>query len=140
MVGAADPRRGCRALATTCSALGPIDERDIAAVAVRALCDDGHAGAEYVLTGPQCVSQLEQVSIVGRVIGRSLRIEEISPEQARNELFSLWPASVVNMLLEAWAAAIDQPAFVTSKVADITGAPARSFFEWANDHASEFQA
>src|SRR5579862_6819404 len=29
----------------------PIDERDIAAVAVRALCDDGHAGAEYVLTG-----------------------------------------------------------------------------------------
>src|SRR6266481_2814622 len=27
----------------------PIDDRDIAAVAVRALCEDGHAGAEYVL-------------------------------------------------------------------------------------------
>ena len=35
----------------------PIDERDIAAVAVRALCEDGHAGAEYVLTGPQSLTQ-----------------------------------------------------------------------------------
>ena len=40
----------------------PIDERDIAAVAVRALCEDGHAGAEYVLTGPQSLSQFEQMS------------------------------------------------------------------------------
>jgi uncharacterized protein YbjT (DUF2867 family) len=29
----------------------PIDERDIAAVAVRALLDDGHAGQAYLLTG-----------------------------------------------------------------------------------------
>ena len=34
----------------------PIDERDIAAAAVRALSEDGHAGAEYVLTGPQSLS------------------------------------------------------------------------------------
>jgi uncharacterized protein YbjT (DUF2867 family) len=37
----------------------PIDERDIAAVAVLALCEDGHAGAEYVLTGPESLSQFE---------------------------------------------------------------------------------
>ena len=43
----------------------PIHERDIAAVAVRALCEDGHAGAEYVLTGPQSLSQSEQVSTIG---------------------------------------------------------------------------
>jgi uncharacterized protein YbjT (DUF2867 family) len=30
------------------AATAPIDERDIAAVAVRALCVEGHAGAEYV--------------------------------------------------------------------------------------------
>src|SRR6266550_4167895 len=63
----------------------PIDERDIAAVAVRALCEDGHTGAEYVLTGPQSLSQLEQVSIIGSVTHRSLRMEEISPEEARRE-------------------------------------------------------
>src|ERR1700693_5703196 len=63
----------------------PIDERDIAAVAVRASCHDGHAGAEYVLTGPQSLSQFDQVSTIGRMIGRSLRIEEIPPDEARRE-------------------------------------------------------
>ena len=118
----------------------PIDERDIAAVAVRALCEDGHAGAEYVLTGPQSLSQFEQVSTIGRVIGRSLRIEEISPDEARRELLTIGPLPAVNMLLNAWAAAIGQPAHVTSTVAEITGAPPRTFLEWATDNAAEFRA
>jgi uncharacterized protein YbjT (DUF2867 family) len=116
----------------------PIDERDIAAVAVRALCEDGHAGAEYVLTGPQSLSQFEQVSTIGRVIGRSLRIEEITPEEARRELLRIGPLVAVNMLLDAWAAAIGQPAHVTSTVAEITGAPPHTFLDWATDNAAEF--
>ena len=116
----------------------PIHECDIATVAVRALCEDGHAGAEYVLTGPQSMSQFEQVQTIGSVIGRSLRMEEISPDEARRELLAIMPAFIVNMLLDAWAAAIGQPALVTSTVAEITGAPARTFHEWANDHAAEF--
>src|SRR5499425_3256596 len=118
----------------------PIDECDIAAVAVRALCDDGHAGAEYVLTGPQSLSQFEQVSTIGRVIGRSLRIVEISPDEARRELLRVGPLPAVNMLLEAWAAALSQPAHVTSTVAEITGAPAKTFLQWATDNATEFRA
>src|ERR1051326_4351134 len=88
----------------------PVDERDIAAVAVRTLCEDGHGEAEYVLTGPQSLSQFEQISTIGSVIGRPLRIEEISPEDARYELLTFIPALAVNMLLDAWAAAIGQPA------------------------------
>lgn len=118
----------------------PIDERDIAAVAVRTLCDDGHARAEYVLTGPQSLSQFEQVSTIGRAIGRSLRIEEISPDEARRELLTVIPLPGVNMLLQAWAAAIGQAAHVTSTVAEITGAPAKTFLAWATDHAAEFWA
>ena len=118
----------------------PIDERDIGAVAVRALCEDGHAGAEYVLTGPQSLSQFEQISTIAGVIGRTLRIEEMSPEEARSEPLALMPAAVVNMLLDAWGAAIGQPAFVTSTVAEITGTPARTFRDWATDHAAEFLA
>jgi len=117
-----------------------IDERDIAAVAVHALCEERHAGAEYVLTGPQSLSQFEQISTIGDVIGRSLRMEEISPEEARRESLALMPAVVVNMLLDAWAAAIGQPALVTSTVAEITGAPARTFRDWAADHAAEFRS
>jgi len=117
----------------------PIDERDIAEVAVRALCEDGHAGAEYVLTGPQSLTQFEQVSAIGRVIGRSLRSEEISPEEARRELLTIGPLVAVNMLLQAWAAAIGQPAHVTSTVSEITGAPPHTFLDWATDNAAEFQ-
>ena len=45
----------------------PIDERDIAAVAARALHEDGHVGGDYVLTGPESLSQAEQVRIIGAV-------------------------------------------------------------------------
>jgi uncharacterized protein YbjT (DUF2867 family) len=119
----------------------PTDERDLAAVAVRALCEDGHDSAEYVVTGPQSLTHAEQVQTIGRAIGRQLCVEEISPEEARSALLPvLGSATVVNMLLNAWAAAVGQPAFVTSTCADVTGAPARTFLEWATDHAAEFRA
>ena len=119
----------------------PTDERDLAAAAVRTLCEDGHVGAEYVLTGPQSLRQGEQVHTIGRAIGRSLRVEEISPEDARSELVPvLGSLRVVNMLLNAWAAAIGQPAYVTSTFAEVTGTPPRTFLEWAKDNAAEFRA
>jgi uncharacterized protein YbjT (DUF2867 family) len=121
------------------AATAPIHEQDIAAVAVRALCEDGHAGAEYVLTGPQSLSQAEQVYTIGNVIGRSLRMEEISPDDARRECLSQMPLFVANMLLNAWAAALGQPALVTSIVEEVTGTPARTFLEWATDHAADFR-
>src|SRR6266480_1423109 len=98
-----------------------------------------NAGAEYVLTGPESLSQFEQVSTIGGVIGRSLRIEEISPDEARRELLRIGPMPAVNMLVDAWAAAIGHPAHVTSSVAEITGAPPHTFLDWATDNAAEFQ-
>lgn len=121
------------------SPTAPIHELDIAEVAARVLCEDGHGGADYVLTGPQSLSQLEQVSIIGDVIGRSLRFAELSPEEALRELSALMPPPVVGMLLNAWAAGIGQPAFVASTVADITGRPPRTFRDWVEDHAAEFR-
>jgi hypothetical protein len=35
-------------------------------------------------------------------------------------------------------AAVDRPAFLTSAMEDVTGARARTFREWAGDHAAEF--
>ena len=117
----------------------PIDERDIAAVAARALYQDGHAGGDYVLTGPESLSQAEQVSIIAETIGRPIRFEELTPDEFRRETEGRWPPPVVNMLLNAWGAAIGQPAFVTSAVADIVETPARTFRQWATDHAAAFQ-
>jgi len=118
----------------------PIHEGDIAEVAVRALCENGHAGAEYLLTGPQSLSQAEQLHTIGNVIGRSLRMEEMLPEEARTELLRIFRAPViVNMLLDAWTAAAGHPAFMTSTFTEITGKPARTFREWATDHAADFR-
>jgi uncharacterized protein YbjT (DUF2867 family) len=116
----------------------PIDERDIAAVAARALYEDGHAGGDYVLTGPESLSQAGQVNIIGSAIGRRIRFEELSPEEFRRETAGQWPEAVVNMLLAAWQATIGHPAFVTSTVADVLGSPARTFRQWAADHAEAF--
>ncbi len=116
----------------------PIHEQDLAAVACRALLETTHDGAEYVLTGPQSLSQLEQVMTIGEVIGRSLRFEEMSPETARREL--PFPAPALNMLLNAWAAAIGQPALITSTVKEVTGKPAQTFRDWATHHAEAFRA
>ncbi len=117
----------------------PIDERDIAAVAARALYEDGHAGREYTLTGPESLSQAEQVRILGDAIGRRIQFEELSPEDFRRETAGTWPAPVVDMLLAAWKATLGRPAFVTTTVSEVAGLPARTFRQWAADHAAAFR-
>jgi uncharacterized protein YbjT (DUF2867 family) len=118
----------------------PIHERDVAAAAVRALCEDGHAGAEYLLTGPESLTQAEQIETIGRMIGRRLRVEEITPDEARREMAGIMPAFAIEMLLNAWSAAIGHPAWMTSAVNEITGSRGRTFAEWVSDHAGEFRA
>jgi uncharacterized protein YbjT (DUF2867 family) len=115
----------------------PVDDRDVAAVAARTLYEDGHAGGDYVLTGPESLSQAEQVSIIGDVLGRQVTFEELSPDEFRSETQGSWPPPVVDMLLDAWAATMGRPAFVTSTVSDILGS-ARSFRQWVADHADAF--
>lgn len=117
----------------------PIHERDIAGVAVRALCEDGHDGAKYLLTGPESLTQRDQVRIIGAAIGRAIRFEEIPPEVARREMAITMSPSIADMLLNAWPATLGRPAPVTFTVAEVTGVPARSFHDWVVDHAGEFQ-
>jgi uncharacterized protein YbjT (DUF2867 family) len=116
----------------------PVDERDIAAVAARALLDGRHAGCDYVLTGPESLSQAAQVRAIGDAIGRSLRFDELSPDEFRRETAGRWPGSVVEMLLAAWRATLGRSAFVTSTVEEIVGSPPRTFYQWAADNAAAF--
>jgi uncharacterized protein YbjT (DUF2867 family) len=116
----------------------PVDDRDVAAVAARALHEDGHAGGDYVLTGPESLSQAEQVSIIGDVLGRRIGFEELSPAEFRSETEGSWPRPAVDMLLAAWGATLGRPALVTSTVSGILGSAPRSFRQWAADHATAF--
>jgi uncharacterized protein YbjT (DUF2867 family) len=117
-----------------------IHERDIAAVAVRALTEDRHVGAKPVLTGPELITQAEQVRAIGEAIGRSTRWEEIPPEAIRDALVSSFGnASFADHALATWAGFVDEPELVTPTVEEITGGPAHTFREWASDRADEFR-
>jgi len=117
-----------------------IHERDIAAVAVQALTEGGHAGAHYVLTGPRTVTQVEQVRAIGDAIGRPVRWEELAREDARDHLAEAFgDEAFADGALDAWSAFVDRPERVTSTVEEVTGVPARTFAQWAVDHAENFR-
>jgi len=118
-----------------------IHEKDIAAVAVRALTEDGHAGARHTLTGPEAVTQEEQVRLIGEAVGRPLRFEQIPPSRARRRMLDQgWPVELADAVLGGWAAMAREPEPVTDTVERVTGEPARTLGRWALDHAADFGA
>lgn len=117
----------------------PIDERDIAAVAARLLLDQRLAREDVVVTGPESLTQAEQVRTIGDAIGRPLRVEALTPDEFRRDTAGAWPPAVVEMLLAAWNAATGQPALVSDAVHRLLGRAPGTFAQWAADHASAFQ-
>jgi uncharacterized protein YbjT (DUF2867 family) len=115
-----------------------IHERDIAAVAVRTLINDGYGAMKYLLTGPQALTQVEQVHIIGEVLGRPLHFEEISPEVMRSQMLTRLPPAIVDGALQYWARLVTEPELVSPTVEEITGAPPRSFRDWVIDHTGDF--
>jgi uncharacterized protein YbjT (DUF2867 family) len=116
-----------------------IHEYDLAAVAVRALTEDRHAGQRYLLTGPEAITQADQVRILGEVTGRPVRWAELAPEEARRQLLAAWgDPGFVDSALATWAGLVTQPEPVTPAVEEITGARARTFRQWAGDHTGDF--
>ncbi|MFD4358141.1 SDR family oxidoreductase [Nocardia sp. NPDC058518] len=114
-----------------------LHEADIAAVAVRALTTDGHAGARYALTGPAPLSRIDQVEAIGAALGRTLIWEEISPEAAVEHMGWL-PPDIARVVLSGLAGLVDTPGSATSTVREVTGSPARDYRRWAADHAADF--
>jgi uncharacterized protein YbjT (DUF2867 family) len=122
----------------------PIDPRDIAAVAAHVLTNpethaQPHAAKNYVITGPESLTQLEQLQIISDVINRPLRCEDLTADDARRVLVPPFPLPVLNMLLAAWTAALGQPAYVTTTVAGLLNRPAHTFRSWAQHNSSAFR-
>ncbi|MBN6033284.1 NAD(P)H-binding protein [Amycolatopsis sp. 195334CR] len=117
-----------------------IHEHDIAAVAARALLDDGHAGQVYSFTGPESITQAEQVRLIGEALGRPLRFEELPVDAAREKLLaSGWDPAFADGALEAWAEMVTNPEPVNQEVERITGKAPLSFRQWAIDRADAFR-
>lgn len=121
------------------AATAVIHERDVAAAAVHVLTDDGHAGMKHVLTGPQVLSRADQVHAIGEAIGHPTRFEKVPVEVARQQMLADGrPPALVEALL-ASAETRPESNLITSAVEEITGAPARTFRSWAEEHADGFR-
>ncbi|MEU9152984.1 NAD(P)H-binding protein [Streptomyces sp. NPDC048417] len=117
----------------------PIHEDDIAAVAERALLDDGHEGAVHRLTGPAATTNTDQIAAIGRAVGRDLAFVEVGPAEAGPLLFPQTPPELVRGLLKTFADTVGVAPEITTTVEEITGSPARTFEQWAEDHTTDFQ-
>lgn len=115
-----------------------IHEADVADVAATALLDDTSAGEAYELTGPESLTQVEQVRLIGEALGMEIRFEEITHAAAREEMLHFMPGPVVNMVLSYLAKSEGQEATVLPTVQEVTGKPGRHFKEWAAEHRAEF--
>ncbi|MGH3939495.1 MAG: NAD(P)H-binding protein [Pseudonocardiaceae bacterium] len=116
-----------------------VHEVDIATVAVIALLEDGHVGARYRLTGPEAITQVEQVRVLSDAIGRPIRFEELTHQRKRDELVQFLPPDDADMILGYFAVASEKPDEVLPTVEQVTGRPARSFAQWAADHVTDFR-
>jgi len=117
----------------------PIHEADIAEVAVAALLEDGHAGAAYAMSGPESLTNTERVAAIGAAIGREIRFEEQTPDEARAQMRTYMPPPVADMMLEYQASTVGRPAPVLPGVERVLGHPGRTFAQWAADHADDFR-
>jgi uncharacterized protein YbjT (DUF2867 family) len=122
-------------------ATSTIHERDVAAVSALALMDAAHAGHTYVLTGPQSLTQRDRVHLIGEAIGKEVRWEEVSPQQAHQAMLAQGlPEDVPDRLLGYWSDLVQQPGPSSPTVEQVLGRPALTFAEWAVEHAAAFRS
>jgi uncharacterized protein YbjT (DUF2867 family) len=118
----------------------PIAESDIAAVAARAFITDDFVGQRIPLTGPQSLTNTEMVDIVGSVLHRPLRYNEIPPDLVLQRFLSLgFPAEFGTAYIAMLATTVDAPAPVTDDIERILGRRAESFEQWVTQHKSLFE-
>jgi uncharacterized protein YbjT (DUF2867 family) len=120
------------------AASSAVHEQDVAEAAVRILTGGGHAGQAYDLTGPESLTQAQQVRILGETLGRALTVEDLDPEAVRKQMSQFMDADFLAALFGLMAAAVGKPAPVNDAVAQITGHPARTYAQWAMDHKADF--
>ncbi|MEU8139816.1 NmrA family NAD(P)-binding protein [Streptodolium elevatio] len=116
----------------------PVHERDVADVAVRVLLEEGHGGRTYLLTGPQRLTQAEQVRVLGQVLGRALVFEELEAGPVREQMARFMDPEFVGALFDLMEATIGKEVEVTPAVERITGRAPRGYVEWAANHVADF--
>jgi uncharacterized protein YbjT (DUF2867 family) len=119
----------------------PVDEEDVAAVAVEAFLGDDLIGQRPIMSGPESLSQAEMVERIGKVIGRPLVYQEIPAEVAKQGMVQRgFSEAFADGFLSLSEQDAGKPSPVSDDIARILGRPAHTFEQWVARHASDFRA
>jgi uncharacterized protein YbjT (DUF2867 family) len=118
-----------------------VDTRDVAAVAVRALTEEGHDRKIYDLTGPEALSFDAMADAISAALGRKIEYAHVPPEYARKQMLSdgvpRWLADDMLILFASFREGYG--AAVTDTVQRVTKEKPRTFQQFARDYAEVFR-
>jgi uncharacterized protein YbjT (DUF2867 family) len=118
-----------------------IDARDIAAVAVAALTEQGHAGNTYDLNGAELLDGPAQAAVISSVFGRPVRYQDVSVDEFIEQLKSF---GLPAWMVEAFAAAVADPEIPgdqsSAEVERILHRKPGTLEQFMKDYRSAFQA
>ncbi|MEV4975415.1 NmrA family NAD(P)-binding protein [Streptomyces scopuliridis] len=118
-----------------------IHEADIGAVAAVALTEEGHAGRTYLITGPETLTVRDKVDALAAARGREIALVELTEEAAKERWRAAGhPEDVIDFLIMVYRDTPPEGRTVVGTVEEVTGRPARTFAEWAEEHATAFRA
>jgi uncharacterized protein YbjT (DUF2867 family) len=119
--------------------IATIDPRDVAAVSAAALTSGDHDGQAYRLSGPESLLPAERLEILAKALGRDLRFEGQSDEEARAEMNENMPTEYVDAFFRFFRDGEVDESTVLPTVNEVLGREPRSFEEWAVEHADAFR-
>jgi uncharacterized protein YbjT (DUF2867 family) len=114
---------------------------DIADVATAALTTRTHDGQSLVITGPEALSYGEMAATIGGAIGKRVRFEELSDEQAHADVVG-WAGKgpYADALVDIWRAIREgRLATVSDGVKQVIEREPIPFNRWAEENADAFQ-
>jgi len=118
-----------------------IDLRDIAAIAVKTLTQDGHEGKAYTLTGPEAISNARVAEILSDDTGREIKYVDLPAEQFKQALVEAglpeWSADALLDLQQFYRRG--GASAVTRDAEQLLGRKPTSFEQFSRDYSQAFQ-
>ena len=117
-----------------------IHSADIAAVVVEALVGPKYLGKELAITGPEAVTFAEAAEKIGAAIGRPVRFEAISDQEAGQRFAASGePVEVVKAHVALWRAIREgRVGMVTGEVERVLGRQPISLDTWVRENVEAF--
>ena len=119
----------------------PIDPADIAAVAAVTLTEEGHGGQEYLLTGGETFTVMEQVQVLAKAIGRDIEVRPVAtPAEALRFRYPHGaPQALADALIEGLTLMrADTVGLRSDAVRRVLGREPRTFADWCARNAHAF--